>query len=455
MLIFLIVKTQVLLEIIPSTEATRATEYTCFMLLLPIFFFLVKDFAFMNKSAADLGKYQKKLNDILISQSQNELFYHGDTANGAKALTMEVCESTKVDRASIWLYTENKESIICESLYLNETNEWDYGIELMESDYPDYFKALELDPVIVANLAEMHEATKCFTETYLRPLGIKSMLDVPIIYAGDVIGVICIESLVPRTWKEVEINFAKLIASLYAFAHSVKLGNIHQEEIAKKNTYLEHAAKIIRHDMHSGINTYIPRGITSLERRLTKKQISELKIETPIKMIKEGLKHTQKVYKGVYEFTNLVKRDSELETSLCDVQHSLDEFLSATVYKSQVEICNIGELEINESLFCTAIDNLIRNGLKYNDSDNKKVKIYREHNTIFVEDNGRGMSSDDFKVLGKPYTRKEGQKESGSGLGLNICIAILEEHGFTLSCEKLTPIGTRVIINIKKNEDKK
>jgi hypothetical protein len=40
-------------------------------------------------------------------------------------------------------------------------------------------------------------------------------------------------------------------------------------ELEKKNTYLEHAAKILRHDMHSGINTYIPRGISSLEKRIT------------------------------------------------------------------------------------------------------------------------------------------------------------------------------------------
>ena len=29
-------------------------------------------------------------------------------------------------------------------------------------------------------------------------------------------------------------------------------------ELSRKNTYLEHAAKILRHDMHSGINTYLP-----------------------------------------------------------------------------------------------------------------------------------------------------------------------------------------------------
>ena len=41
----------------------------------------------------------------------------------------------------------------------------------------------------------------------------------------------------------------------------VKDGEIESQlrDINKKNTYLEYAARIIRHDMHSGINTYIPR----------------------------------------------------------------------------------------------------------------------------------------------------------------------------------------------------
>jgi hypothetical protein len=53
--------------------------------------------------------------------------------------------------------------------------------------------------------------------------------------------------------------------------------------------------------------------------------------------------------------------------------------------------------------------------------------------------------------LCKPYTRKEGQKESGTGLGLNICVAILEEHGFIIQCEK-NEIGTKMKIKIKKND---
>lgn len=221
-----------------------------------------------------------------------------------------------------------------------------------------------------------------------------------------------------------------------------------QVEVTKKNAYLEHAAKILRHDMHSGINTYIPRGLSSLKRRLTAQQIKELKIESPLKMIEEGLTHTQKVYKGVKEFTNLVKKDAKLDKEPVDLKQALESYLGSTSYIKQVIIEPLKVCNVNESLFCTAVDNLIRNGLKYNDSSTKVVKIYTEGDSLVVEDNGRGMTQEDFEKLSQPYARKENQKEAGSGLGLNICLAIMEEHGFTITAEKLQQ-GTKLRIIVK------
>lgn len=209
-------------------------------------------------------------------------------------------------------------------------------------------------------------------------------------------------------------------------------------DINKKNSYLEHAAKILRHDMHSGINVYIPRGLKSLERRLSPQQIEILKIEAPLKMISEGLNHTRRVYQGVYEFTNLVKKDTVLNREDLNTYDVLKEYLGSTSYKSQVILnSNLPTISINKSLFCTAIDNLIRNGLKYNDSDNKVVKVYYENGSICIEDNGRGMTQEEFNYLSRPYTRKSDQKEQGMGLGLNICKSILDEHKFGISVEKL------------------
>lgn len=227
-----------------------------------------------------------------------------------------------------------------------------------------------------------------------------------------------------------------------------------KKDLSKKNIYLEHAAKIIRHDMHSGINTYLPRGIKSLNRRLNDDVVKELRISSPLKLIQDGLHHAQKVYAGVYEFTNLVKENAQLNKKTCNIKYILEDYLKLTAYKNQVVLSdNLPEgLEVNEALFCTAIDNFIRNGLKYNDSATKYVKVYLEANYhtgsyIVVEDNGRGLTREEFYYLSKPYTRKEGQKESGTGLGLNISIEILKEHGFSVFADKKDN-GTKVYIKI-------
>jgi len=544
--------------------------YACFLAFLPFVSVVGLDYVRKNKRGREKSLYIKKLNETLISQSQNPLFYEGNVSEGAKALTKEVTDSIKADRCSIWLYNNDRTSIICKQLYIEEEDEWYQNIELFKKDFQPYFLSLLINPIIIADDAESHPATSCFTESYLKPLGIKSMLDVPIIYKGDTIGVICIESYSERKWDKVEVDFAQMLASLFSFSYSVKeinqvnktineiesfidysvlvskadkngkityvnkkfeevsgwklkqaIGKDHSivnsgkhskefwkkmykttvvekkiwnqvvtnknkngelywvdsyimaefdnndnlkgfmslrydvtdlmkktEEIAKKNVYLEHAAKILRHDMHSGINTYIPRGITSLERRLNDKVIEDFKLEAPLKMLKEGLKHSQKVYKGVYEFTNLVKSDAKLEKKELNLKEVLENYLSSTSYKSQVKIDKLVTTDINESLFSTAIDNLIRNGLKYNDSDTKFVHIYMDNDELMVQDNGRGLSQEDFDNLSKPYVRKLDQKESGSGLGLNICLAILHEHGFKVSCEK-NDIGTKIKIKLK------
>jgi PAS domain S-box-containing protein len=571
MIFYFTIQSLLVFGLLEYSEIIVHLGYASFLSFLPLFGIVIKEFIEKNSKIIKMNNYTKNLNDVLISQSHNQLFFKGIISEGAKDLTKQVTDSINADRCSIWLYNKDKTSIICQQLYVKSEYTWYQNIKLSEKDFYPYFSALKENPIIVANDAERHPSTSCFKESYLIPLGVKSMLDVPILYKNEVIGVICIESLSKREWCESELNFAKMLSSLYSFAYSVKESNKQDErfkemnnfieesslvsradkngkityvnkkfedvsgwklsevvgkdhyivnsglhpkemwtnmyktvikdkkiwnsvvtnkskkgdlyyvdtyikaefdsetnelmgfisirqdvtkivetlkEIDKKNTYLEHAAKIIRHDMHSGINTYIPRGLSSLERRISDDQVKDLKIEAPLKMIKEGLRHTQKVYKGVYEFTNLVKKDAVLNRSEFDLRSILQDYLSATAYKSQVEISDLGNFSVNEPLFCTALDNLIRNGLKYNDSNNKFVKISRFDNLLFVDDNGRGLSSEEFQSLSKPYMRKDGQKETGTGLGLNICIAILKEHGFTVDCEKRLEGGSRIKIKL-------
>lgn len=575
--VFALTKFVVMTDTVSEGPITKTIEITSFIMMLPFFYRMVRQYLRRTDEINLLNAYTTKLNKTLIDQSHNPLFYEGDLEEGARILTRDVVENLRIDRCSIWLFNDDGDAIDLEMLYEDSTRRWSTGGRLDYNTHPDYFIEIRKNPVVVANDAESHPATACFTESYLRPIGIKSMLDVPILFRGVTIGVICIESLTKREWIDAEINFAQVLSSLYSFAWSIADGNdikknlleienfmdtavlvsktdeygrivyvndkftavsgwtvqeaigqdhrilnsgVHSKdfwkemydvtinkrqiwnavitnknkngkiyyvdtyikadfdpetgvhkghtsirqdvtkiieasiEIEKKNTYLEHAAKILRHDMHSGINTYIPKGVTMLTKMLPADVIKKYKLEASVKLLTEGLKHTQKVYKGVYEFTNLVKKDRVLEKQSHSVHEILKNYLQSTIYNDSVDVSsNLPTIEVNESLFCTAIDNLIRNGLKYNDSSKRIVKIYEENgDTIVVQDNGRGLTQKEFEQYSKPYTRKADQKETGTGLGLNICIAILKEHDFTVTCERAEEGGTKIKIKYKGND---
>jgi PAS domain S-box-containing protein len=401
------VKIAVLIGLRESTETTRWIEFFGVISLIPISILLIKDF--INSTKDSVSK--ESVNKLIELESQ--LSCRMDAINKSNAVIEFDLKGNIMFANEMFLntmgYSSNEEIIgKHHSMFVEE------GVSDTE-EYSNFWKTLREGHFFMGEITRKKK-------------------DGSLIY-------------LQATYNPIMGTDGKPYRVMKIATDITKSYNL-QMEIEKKNTYLEHAAKILRHDMHSGINTYMPRGLSSLERRLTPEDIKLLKIEAPIKMIKEGLKHSQKVYKGVYEFTNLVKKDVVLNKSECDLKMIISDYLSSTAYSSQVIIEELPTIEVNEALFCTAIDNLIRNGLKYNDSDTKFVKIYTDENTLYVQDNGRGITQEDFDHLCKPYTRKEGQKESGTGLGLNICVAILEEHGFKITCEK-NKIGTKMKIKIK------
>jgi PAS domain S-box-containing protein len=513
MSLFFFVKTSVLLEIIDSTRFTRGLEYTCFLLFIPLFILIVRGITNVQaKKIDEMNKFIDKATIISVTDRKGKITYVNEKFEKVSGWKLEevigkdhsiVNSGTQPDgywgkmyetvlKGEIW------NDIVCNkakdgSLYYVDTyirarfgtdGRLD-GFSSIRQDITD-LKTKELDirnrmnainqsnaviefdllgNIIYANqnfcnvmgytLKELkgnHHRIFC-TEEYSKSDEYKEFWSK--LKNGDFISAQFnrIKKNGEEIWLQATYNpiFDNNGQTVRVMKIAVDITDkvLQSKEIERKNTYLEHAAKILRHDMHSGINTYIPRGINSLERRLTQEDITNLKIEAPLKMIKEGLKHSQKVYKGVYEFTNLVKKDVVLNKSECNIKDIFSDYLSSTAYISQVILDdNLPTIEVNEALFCTAVDNLIRNGLKYNDSETKFVKIYSEKNIICIQDNGRGITQEDFNHLSKPYIRKEGQKESGTGLGLNICVAILEEHGFEITCEK-NEIGTKMKIKFK------
>ena len=144
------------------------------------------------KSFSMPENYSNNLLTTLVEQSTNELFYLGNVSEGAKKIVSEVAKTLKTDRASIWLFNKERDCIILQQLYIVAEDNYYQDTPIFKKDFKPYFEALDENPIIIADDAETHPATSCFLEGYLRPLGVKSMLDVPITYKGTIIGVICI-----------------------------------------------------------------------------------------------------------------------------------------------------------------------------------------------------------------------------------------------------------------------
>jgi diguanylate cyclase (GGDEF)-like protein/PAS domain S-box-containing protein len=121
----------------------------------------------------------------------------------------------QVERVGVWLFNPSHSEIVCESLYRLSARSWERGQRLSARDFPRYFAALEESRVVAASDARVDPRTSEFTAPYLVPLGITSMMDVPIRRHGKLAGVVCHEHVgAPREWSLEDQEFASSVADL-------------------------------------------------------------------------------------------------------------------------------------------------------------------------------------------------------------------------------------------------
>jgi PAS domain S-box-containing protein len=142
-----------------------------------------------------------------------------DLESTLRELTRLVAETLDVERVSVWLFTADRSSLVLRDLYERTPARHSAGLALPVSAYPQYFRALERRDVIAADDARHDPSTREFSEGYLKPLGISSMMDAPIYMRGNLEGVLCHEHVGPaRRWLPDERTFAVAMANTAAVA---------------------------------------------------------------------------------------------------------------------------------------------------------------------------------------------------------------------------------------------
>jgi GAF domain-containing protein len=151
-------------------------------------------------------------------------------------ITHSASISARVSRVSIWEYVLAENKIVCLTLYNAKQLNYEVGMQLYAQDFPAYFQAIARRELIVASDAHKHPFTSEFSETYLSPLNINSMLDAPFFVDGELKGVICFEHQDSvREWTMEEISFAKSLADIITIAYKSMLRRLDLEQIQQQS----------------------------------------------------------------------------------------------------------------------------------------------------------------------------------------------------------------------------
>lgn len=149
-------------------------------------------------------------------------------------------EGLDVERAGLWYFSADKRAIT-EVFRFEVTGQkfLEPGTCVEAGDYPRYFNALVTGGIIAAEDACNDARTSEFTENYLKPQRIPSLLDVPIWRSGEIAGILCLEPVgEKRPWTQEEQLFAGGVAAMITLAIEVDARRQAENEAVARETEL-------------------------------------------------------------------------------------------------------------------------------------------------------------------------------------------------------------------------
>jgi PAS domain S-box-containing protein len=295
----------------------------------------------------------------------------------------------------------------------------------------------------------------------LHEKGIRSLLGVPLIVQGRVIGVLHVGSLTPRVFPEADVQFLQIVADRVALA--IEHARLYEEaQRARRDADSAEAALRARDEFLSVAAHELKTPMTSAKvaaqllqrtfRTTTLSPVQQRSLETIDRQITKlgrlvvQLLDTVRLQSGSFA---LQLEDVDLSTLVRDVAEE------ARAISDRHEIV----VEAPETLHATAdslrleqvLLNLLDNAVKFMpDGGRIDVRLVRTASTavLSVRDRGLGVSPEHRTRLFDRFYQAHPDR-SGMGLGLYIARQIVERHGGTIYAENPGDgIGTRFVISL-------
>lgn len=369
-----------------------------------------------------------------------------------------VSETLPAERVGVWLMFPSQEALQCAVLYESSSRSYSEGTVLQSSDFPTFFAALKQRKIIPAEVAQHNPLTNELVESYLKPLNITSIVDAPILVAGEISGVFCCEHTgAVREWSTEERDFVESVANLLATktrAAEVQqlqgLLKLTEERIASidKSDALARMAMGIAHDFRN-ILTVIQNCAELIE-------MTELTPPTKrnCDLITQAVSRGTQFVKQLADFG----KSSPTQPKVLDVNEQIQAFIpilrAAAGSQHRIDLKledKLGKILIDRNHFERMLLNLVMNAkdaLPLGGTIDilaiscvPKGSANHERVAIEIRDHGCGMDAQTLKRIFEPFFTT---KSEGSSLGMPIVARFVERAGGSVEIESKLNVGTTV-----------
>jgi signal transduction histidine kinase len=254
--------------------------------------------------------------------------------------------------------------------------------------------------------------------------GIKSLLGVPMLARGEVIGVLHVGCLTRRRFTEADVELLALVADRVALA--LERARLHEETLMLdelKSNFVSIASHELRTPASSVYGV-----LATLAAR------DELPPETRDELVHVGYEQAQRLRRLIEQLLDLSQLDARrvpIARKPLVVRALLREIVAATVPDEshvQLEVSPDLAAVVDPLVLDRIVSNLLVNATRYGRPPIVVSAQQRDrHLRIAVEDNGAGIPEELQPQLFERFAR--GEAARGSGLGLTIALAYARAHG--------------------------
>lgn len=410
------------------------------------------------KRTSEIMRHQKTL--LALAQSDRS-----DWQRELENLLAQDAQTLQIERVSYWVMDASAQRLTCESLYQLSTHQHHQPqLTLSAADFPDYFAALIAKQTIVTPNAQTDPRTVAFQEIYLAPLGITGMIDVPVYYHGELVGVLCHEQVgPPREWSHDEVDFTVAIGTLVALALEAAYRRQAEEKL---RTSLEREKELnelksgfismVSHEFRTPITTMMSNTELLLHYSQNwdeeKRQKIYRRLQDSLRWL-TGLLDEVLVF-GKAEAGKLSYQPSPLDVLAC-CRETLELISLGPGHRHRFvfdSACIDTDLLLDEKLLQHILINILSNAVKYSEPDSEirfTVQQTQESLILTVVDHGIGIPEEAAPHLFTPFYRASNVSHiQGTGLGTAIVLQCVEKMGGTIRIESKQNQGTRVEVKL-------